>query len=405
MRVDKRISVPSEIAFLKSAPESGSLAIANRADLATVDAWRTAFHAKRKDKRYYEIVEETICPDFTFRYFLIKDENGRTRAIQPYFLLEQDMLAGLGPRWLNAVNKLRRIWPRLFTLRTLMVGCAAGEAHLHASAAAAQARDAAILSAHVIRLAREQRASLIVLKEFPARYRNTMSCFLERGFTRVPSMPMTRLDLSDYASFDDYLSKSMKGKHRRDILRKIKVAMQSSPIEMELVPDVSPYADEIYSLYLQVFNRSKMQFEKLTRDYFTQLGDRMPDKVRFFIWRQEGRIIAFSLCLVEDDVLYGEYLGLDYSVALKLHLYYYVMRDMIAWAIAQNYRSIVSSGLSYAPKLQMRHVLEPLDLYVRHTSPLANVILKRVLPWLEPTRSEETLKQFPNYAELWAPRG
>ena len=78
------------------------------------------------------------------------------------------------------------------------------------------------------------------------------------------------------------------------------------------------------------------------------------------------------------------------------------MRDILSWSIANGYKSIESSGLSYAPKLQMAHVLAPLDLYVRHTSPFINPILKFVLPYLEPTAAEPALKQFSNYDELWA---
>ena len=53
----------------------------------------------------------------------------------------------------------------------------------------------------------------------------------------------------------------------------------------------------------------------------------MPDRARFFIWRQDGKMIAFALCLVHGDTIYDECLGLDYSVALDLHLYFYTMRD------------------------------------------------------------------------------
>ena len=49
----------------------------------------------------------------------------------------------------------------------------------------------------------------------------------------------------------------------------------------------------------------------------------------------------------------------------------------MSWAIANGFKSIVSTSLGYAPKLQMRHVLEPLDLYIRHTSPLMNAVLQR----------------------------
>ncbi|MFZ0571985.1 MAG: GNAT family N-acetyltransferase [Rhodomicrobium sp.] len=402
MSVTRRVAVPSEIALQEPSSKGASLAIADRAGLAQVEAWKNAFQSQRKDRRYYEIVEDTICPEFTYRYFLIQDETGRTRSVQPYFILDQDILAGLGPRWQKIAGAIRRIWPRFLFIRTLMVGCAAGEAHFSSPAAAAQQRDAETLSARLRTLARKERASIIVMKEFPAQYRGTLRCFLERGFTRVPSMPMTRLDVSDYKDFDDYLAKAIKSKRRNEFRRKFKAAAQSAPIDMEVVPDVSDVIDELYSLYLQVYGRSKMHFEKLTKEYFVQLGRRMPDKTRFFLWRQNGKLIAFSLCLVEGDTLYGEYIGLDYSIALDIHLYFYVMRDTISWAIANGYKSIVSSGLSYAPKLQMAHVLEPLDLYVRHTSPLANLVMKRVLPLLEPTGAEPALQQFKNYNELWA---
>ncbi len=402
MTISEDAAVSSDIGLREPTSSRGALAVADRAEAEKLQAWKAAFHSQRKDSRYYEIVAETICPDFNFRYFLIQDEDGRTRTVQPFFILDQDVLAGVPARWQKLAAKIRRIWPRFLFIRTLMVGCAAGEGHLPSSTAPAQQRDAEALSDHISRLARQQRAGLIVLKEFPARYRGTLSCFLQRGFARIPSMPMTRLDISGFKDFDDYLSKAIKSKRRNEVRRKFKAAAGSAPIELEVVTDPSEAIDEIYELYLQVFARSKMQFEKLTPEYFIEVGRRMPDKARFFLWRQNGKLIAFSLCLVEGDTLYGEYIGLDYSIALDIHLYFYVMRDIISWSIANGYKSIESSGLSYAPKLQMAHVLAPLDLYVRHTSPLINPILKFVLPWLEPTGAEPALKQFKNYDELWA---
>jgi predicted N-acyltransferase len=127
----------------------------------------------------------------------------------------------------------------------------------------------------------------------------------------------------------------------------------------------------------------------------------MPDKVRFFIWRQNGRIVAFTLCMIEGDAIYAEYIGLDYSVALDLHLYHYAVRDMITWSIGNGYKWFRSSALNYDPKLHLRHLLDPVDLYVRHISRIKNPLLKLILPLIEPTRYDKTLKKFPNYKELW----
>jgi hypothetical protein len=77
---------------------------------------------------------------------------------------------------------------------------------------------------------------------------------------------------------------------------------------------------------------------------------------------------------------------------------------MVSWAIANGYKEFRSSGLNYDPKLHLRHLLDPIDLYVRHTSAILNTALKRLLPLLEPTRYEKTLRKFPNYDELWGKR-
>jgi predicted N-acyltransferase len=86
--------------------------------------------------------------------------------------------------------------------------------------------------------------------------------------------------------------------------------------------DISAAIDEVYPLYVQVYERSKLHFEKLTKDYFCRLGRAMPDKVRFFVWRRNGKAVAFGECLVHGDTMFAEYPGLDYDVALKLHLYH-----------------------------------------------------------------------------------
>jgi hypothetical protein len=37
------------------------------------------------------------------------------------------------------------------------------------------------------------------------------------------------------------------------------------------------------------------------------------------------------------------------------------------------------------------------------SAPICSAIFARILPWIEPTRYDKTLKQFANYHELWAP--
>lgn len=377
----------------------GSVEVILRDKLMRCRRWARAFEGERKDHRYYEIVEDTILQGFEYRYFAIKDANGDVRAIQPFFILDQDLLVAANSKVEGLIEFIRRAWPRFMRMRLLMVGCAAGEGHLDNVDVMQSHCQPQLLASAIVIHARRLKVSLIVLKEFPAKYRDPLQCFLQCGFTRVPSLPMTKLNI-DYTSFDEYMNKALNSATRTKLRKKFRAATQAAPIEMSVVDDVTPVVDHIYPLYLQVYERSRLHFEKLTKEYFCRLGREMPDKVRFFIWHQNARIVAFTLCMIEGDAIYAEYIGLDYSVALDLHLYHYAVRDMGTWSIANGYKWFRSSGLNYDPKLHLRHLLDPIDLYVRHISGIKNAILKWVLPLIEPTHYDKTLQKFPNYGEL-----
>jgi predicted N-acyltransferase len=279
-----------------------------------------------------------------------------------------------------------------------MVGCAAGEGHLGACNPEDEAWVAEALHASLKAYARENAAGLIVLKDFPARYRQTLGDFSANGYARIPSMPMTKLSL-DHASFDDYLG-TLGYITRKGLRRKFRKTERSAKIEMEVASDIGPYLDQIYPLYLQVHERSPMKFERLTKDYFRALGESMPERVRFFIWRHNGKAVAFSCCLIHDGKIYDECLGLDYAVALDLHLYFYTLRDVLTWAMNQGLKEYRSAPLNYDPKLHLGCKLIPLDLYVMHTRRFLNPIFRRALRYLEPTRHDRVLRRFPNAEEL-----
>ena len=379
---------------------SASVDVISRHQLRDCRHWRNAFALQHKDCRYYEIVEDTIHSEFDYLYFAIRDWRGEIRAIQPFFILDLDILVGVRPslgRWIDAI-RLR--WPRFMYMRTMMVGCVAGEAHLDDGNDSTRAANAELLAGAIVRHADVLGARLIVLKEFPKRYRKVLSYFIRGGFTRIPSMPQTRLNIA-YASFDDYMLSALNSATRSKLRKKLKAADLDVPIQLTVANDITSVIDELHPLYLQVYERSRMHFEKLTKQYFCQLGKMMPDKVRFFVWRRDGKAVAFCDCMVHGDTMFAEYLGLDYSVALKLHLYHYVFRDLVRWAIANGYKWIQNGALNYDPKLHFRHRLDPIDLYVKHTSVFMNAIMRRALPLLEPTRYDKTLQKFPNYSELW----
>ncbi|MDQ2918829.1 MAG: GNAT family N-acetyltransferase, partial [Verrucomicrobiota bacterium] len=337
---------------------------------------------------------ETLRPGFDHRYLILKDRIGEIRAIQPIFFVQQNLIEGV-PALRAPVEFVRRTFPKFLTMRVLMVGNAGGAGDLGVCRACDEKWAAQALGETLGVCARREKASLVVFKDFYAQYRDSLG---QLGYTRVPSMPMTQLTLR-FRDFDEYFANLSKAT-RKDLRRKFRRAEKLPALELEIVADVTPYVDEIIPLYRQVHERSSMKFETLTREYFISLGQRMPDRARFFLWRQNGKIVAFSLALVHDGVIYDDYLGMDYGVALDLHLYFLTFRDVITWAIKNGLTAYRSSPLNYEPKLHLDCKLLPLDLYVMHTSKFLNAFFRRLLLLLEPTRHDRVLHRFPNANEL-----
>jgi predicted N-acyltransferase len=376
----------------------GVVKAVGRAELQNCGAWKQALQNKCKDHRYYEIVEETLQGDFEYHYLILEDDSGKLRAIQPVFFVRQNLVEGVPGKINSIVDRVRKIFPRFLTMRVLMVGCAAGTGDLGACDEKEENWVANALQASLSTYARQNNASLVVLKDFPANYRPELETFPKNGYARIPSMPMTRLPLP-YRNWDEYFSTLSKAT-RKDLRRKFRKAERAQKIEMEVVSDVAVVVDEIYPLYLAVHERSPLKFETLTKDYFRSIGQQMPDRARFFIWRQTGKIVAFSFCLICDNKIYDECIGLDYSVALELHLYFYTLRDIISWALEQGLKYYYSNPLNYEPKLHLDCELVPLDLYVMHTNPLLNPIFRRLIRYLGPTRHDPILRRFPNADQL-----
>ncbi|MEY2572270.1 MAG: hypothetical protein QOJ87_483, partial [Verrucomicrobiota bacterium] len=274
-------------------PESESISFADgvarilrRDQLGKIEPWSRAFAGKSKDHRFYEIVADTLGPNFDHRYLLLEDRAGKVRAIQPVFFVQQNLVEGI-PALAKTVEKVRRRFPRFLTMRVLMVGNAAGEGHLSLCSPDDEEWVANALYQVLEIYGRQSKASLVVFKDFPANYRDVLWKFAANDYTRIPSMPMTELELT-YRDFDHYLT-TLGASTRKDLRRKFRRIATAEPIHLQVVSDLTPYVDEVYPLYLQVHERSPMKFERLTKEYLSSLGRRMPERVRFFIWRQNDR--------------------------------------------------------------------------------------------------------------------
>ncbi len=350
-----------------------------------------AFEGQSKSFSYYEISARTLADQFDHRYIILQNKSTGKIGVQPVFFVHQDILEGL-PRGLHsALTWPRKFYPGWLRLRMLMVGCSAGDGALDSQ----EPWFIESLQQALEIYAKKTKAAAVLFKDFPAVYREALAPLAEHGYRRVPSMPACKLDFN-FANFEAYMKDVLGRKLRYKYIKLNKKA----PISWEVLSDVTPIANELYELYRQTHERSKMRFERLNPEFFAIIGKQMPEVARFFIWRVDGKIAAFALCLIHNGTMYHLNIGFDYSVSFDLQLYYVTIRDLFQWAVDQGLKHYVTGQLNYDPKLHLKMSLDPLDLYARHTNGLINPVFKLALGFLQPVRHDETLKQFPNFDEL-----
>lgn len=384
--------------FAGRAPGGGSFQVFDRIEAVTPETWRAFFRPHWKDYRYYQTLEETFAQEFPPRYLVLRDGGGEVCAIQPMFLVAQDLTAGLGAR----TRALLRPWRRWLTVRLLMAGCIVGDGQIGARRGADLPEVCARVAAAMELYARREGISLILFKDLPSSFRRAFGALTRaRRFTRVRSLPGVTLNLAGLASFEDYLQKRLGKSTRKSLRRKFRELEGAPPLTLEVKRSLDEEeATQAHCLYEEVALRGDVQFEVFTREYFLLLGERMPDQARYFLWRHEGRIVAFSFCTVFRNALYDNDIGLDGAWAIPLRLYHQTFRDIVRWALAHGITRYHSAPFNYHPKLRLGMDLTPLDLYARHRFAPANLALRLLSPLLAPTRHEPLLAEFPNAAQL-----
>lgn len=355
--------------------------------------WAETFGDQPKDLAYYQLLERTMTTGYLYRYLVLSLPNDTPFALQPLLILDQDLAISLG-RWLKLLLRaLRGLHSRLLRCRMLVAGCLVGNGHVGVTKNCNRQKAAAALPEALFRYADEEEISLLTIKDFPAKRRREMQSLLDAGFTQLDGFPSLKLEL-DFASFEQYLSDRVSKITRKSLRRKWRRAAAAvPPLTLEVRSDCRAVIDEIYPLYLAVAERSEIQFEILTREYFVEAGLTMPERCRFFIWRQGGRAVAFSYCTVWGTTIFDHDMGLDYSVAHELNLYYVSFRDIIEWALQHRYRTYRSAPFNYDPKMHLGLELEPVDLFVRHRSPICNFLLRHFAARFSPVQSDPVLRR------------
>lgn len=353
------------------------------------EEWEPVYPPVAETYGFLKTVEESLRGQYRFYYISVYEGSRMTCAV-PCFVLEYPISLSTEGMVKKIFLFLERRFPKLFILKVLACGSPSCEGRIALDNSFSGEAVLKAIEREMWSIAAREGASVIAFKDFSKEYARQFKPLKSMRFHRMGSFPSVELDLN-FKTFEEYLS-SLSRATRMDLRRKFRKTDGKIKIEMEVRTELGELLDDAYRLYSDNLKRSSVEFEKMTKDFFRDISKNEPGRTRFFVWRVDGRLVAFSLCLVSGETMVGEYLGFDYDVAYEYHLYFIIFRDRIRWCLANGIRRYETGALNYDPKKRLDFKFVPQYLYVKHRNRLVNKLLKFASVFIEPERFDPVLK-------------
>ncbi len=192
-----------------------------------------------------------------------------------------------------------------------------------------------------------------------------------KGYAKGLTCPKCELVLR-WKNFDEYL-----GDLRSNYRYRFKKALnRAKPLKLRYLKDGSEFTNEMYGLYEQTYNKSRIRVEKLSEEFFRG------EFFKIFVLEDE-KPRGFVQLLANGDELVFEFVGLDYSVNQKYDTYLAMLLEIVRYGIENGFKTIDFGQTADDAKLKLGSRYEFLYAYLTHRNPIVNAVCKLLAPKLQ----------------------
>lgn len=350
--------------------------------------WERVFPDVLESYSFFKSLDESGFEQFSFYYIMAYDGDTAVGAAPCFFLKYSLDTSVVGPAR-RAINLVKKRFPGFLTVRALACGVPMGRGYIGMAGSKREVVTAILKKMEDV--AAHERAPIMAFKDFSHNDSDALSALTDRGFFRIESLPYAEMDIT-FKDFEGYLM-GLSGASRYDLRRKFKKAEAVARVEMEIVENPGDdIFSEMYGLYTQIVDKHEMGFEVVPKDFFRNTARNMPGKTKFFLWRVDGKLAAFLFALTANGVFIDYYLGLDYAVAHKYHLFFLKFRDVMNWCLENNIKKYEIGISGYEPKRRLGFDFTPLHIYAKHRNRIINPLFRILAHFLKFENFDPDLK-------------
>jgi hypothetical protein len=324
----------------------------------------------------YRTIEYSNLGSVDLLYFVLFDKNVPIAWV-PCFKFKTSLIT-LSDGFLQSITQwVRSFWPSFLMIPLFVVGSPIALCHHGIHFSPASLAKLKKMTPGVFDCITQKSKSLgclfVLIKDIPSHDVDYIESMGIGRYFLASSLPNAYIPVSVGTKKYPYFLK----KHYRARIRRSKNKFKKAGFYWIKETNVAPYLDTIYRLYCNVYAKSGIKFEKLTRDFFKQVQEKLYGDVFFLLcFNAEHRLVCFELVLDSEDVLIPLYLGLDYGFVKEGEVYFNCIYRVMEEAVSLNKKWAVFGQTSYLAKGYAGAVFESLHLGILSHSGVIFTLLK-----------------------------
>ncbi|MDX2105275.1 MAG: GNAT family N-acetyltransferase [Candidatus Melainabacteria bacterium] len=232
----------------------------------------------------------------------------------------------------------------------------------------------------------KQKAQLLIVKDLPldspllSDEENQSSKFIldicssDKRFLVLDGQALAYVPIN-FDTIDNYLAKQSKLR-RKDLRKKLK---KRNELEVKEEKTGSYFEnphllEQMYALYLNVFEQSKYHFDKLSFGFFKEILTSNNGGI-VFLYYHDTRLIGYNICFVHNNNLIDKYVGFSYPEARDFNLYFISWFVNLEYAIKHNLKNYVAGWTDP----EVKAYLGASFTFTKHAVFIRNSILRKIL--------------------------
>lgn len=182
-------------------------------------------------------------------------------------------------------------------------------------------------------------SSFLAVSEYD---RHLISSLEDAGYQKYPYETNFYLDI-EWKSFDEYLERrhgSNQGSGH-SIRREIRKCEENG-VKIDMVSEFGELSQTLSNLYGNLYRKYSKQESPYDAAFYQRLNEFANDKIRLFVARKNGEVVAFSCCFLQGETLDVHHCGFNYEALGKNDYTYFNLcfYAPIKWSIEKGIKRI-----------------------------------------------------------------